>query len=45
MIALVVLNPKKLPEGRSLGKGVREFKSSLTSSDDDEREDANRLAA
>ena len=29
-IALIVLGPKKLPEvGRSLGKGMREFKESL----------------
>lgn len=39
-IALVVLGPKKLPEvGRSLGKGMREFKESLSSmsaNDDDE---------
>ena len=45
-IALVVLGPKKLPEvGRSLGKGMREFKDSLsnmTVSDDDD-EDAKRL--
>lgn len=46
-IALVVLGPKKLPEfGRSLGKGMREFKDSLssmsTSTDDD---DSRRLKA
>jgi sec-independent protein translocase protein TatA len=30
-IALIVLGPKKLPEvGRSLGKGMREFKDSLS---------------
>ncbi|HWC25859.1 MAG TPA: twin-arginine translocase TatA/TatE family subunit [Solirubrobacteraceae bacterium] len=44
-IALVVLGPKKLPEvGRSLGRGMREFKDSLsnmTGNDDDE--DAKRL--
>ena len=37
-IALIVLGPKKLPEvGRSVGKGMREFKDSLTSGckDDD----------
>jgi sec-independent protein translocase protein TatA len=29
-IALMVLGPKKLPEvGRSLGKGIREFKGSI----------------
>jgi len=45
-IALVVLGPKKLPEvGRSLGKGMREFKASvsnMTGSDDDE-DDAKQL--
>jgi sec-independent protein translocase protein TatA len=30
IIALVVFGPKKLPElGRSLGKGIREFKGSI----------------
>jgi sec-independent protein translocase protein TatA len=39
-IALIVLGPKKLPEvGRSLGKGLREFKDSVRGGDDhaDER--------
>ena len=39
-IALIVLGPKKLPEmGRSLGKGLREFKDSVggqTRDDDDD---------
>jgi sec-independent protein translocase protein TatA len=31
VVALLVLGPKRLPEaGRSLGKGIREFKDSLT---------------
>jgi sec-independent protein translocase protein TatA len=31
VIALVVLGPKRLPEvGRSLGRGMREFKNSLS---------------
>jgi sec-independent protein translocase protein TatA len=35
VIALVVLGPKKLPEvGRSVGKGMREFKESLTGDDE-----------
>jgi sec-independent protein translocase protein TatA len=45
-IALVVLGPKKLPEaGRSLGKGMREFKDSLSnlSPEKDEDEDVARL--
>ncbi|MCW3006187.1 MAG: twin-arginine translocation protein TatA/E family subunit [Solirubrobacterales bacterium] len=39
-IALMVLGPKKLPEvGRSVGKGLREFKDSVSGNrDDDERE-------
>jgi sec-independent protein translocase protein TatA len=37
VIALVVFGPKKLPDlGRSLGKGMREFKSSVTGDDHDE---------
>jgi sec-independent protein translocase protein TatA len=35
VIALIVLGPKKLPEvGRSVGRGMREFKDSLTGADD-----------
>ena len=31
VIALIVLGPKKLPDaGRSLGRGMREFKDSLS---------------
>ena len=31
VIALIVLGPKKLPEaGRSIGRGMREFKDSLS---------------
>lgn len=34
IIALVVLGPKRLPEaGRSLGKGLREFKDSVRGAD------------
>ena len=39
VIALIVLGPKKLPEvGRSLGRGMREFKDSISgiTGDDDE---------
>ena len=40
LIALIVLGPKRLPEaGRAIGKGMREFKDSLSglgSHDDDE---------
>ena len=46
VIALVVLGPKKLPEiGKSLGKGMREFKDSLAHGDDHAPEEAERIAA
>jgi len=35
VVALLIFGPKRLPEiGRSLGKGMREFKDSITGSDD-----------
>jgi sec-independent protein translocase protein TatA len=42
IIALVVLGPKKLPEvGKSLGRGMREFKESISgmADGDDERDE------
>ena len=44
VIALVVLGPKKLPEvGKSLGKGMREFKDSISNmSGDDDRDDSKK---
>ena len=39
IIALIVLGPKRLPEvGRSLGKGMREFRDSLSGEHQEERE-------
>ncbi len=39
IIALVVFGPKRLPElGRSLGRGIREFKGSVTGEHDDDDE-------
>jgi sec-independent protein translocase protein TatA len=39
VIALIVLGPQKLPEAaRSVGKGMRELKESLTADDDDDDE-------
>ena len=39
VIVLLVFGPKRLPEmGRSLGKGMREFKDSITGKDDDKPE-------
>jgi sec-independent protein translocase protein TatA len=41
IIALLVFGPKRLPElGRSLGKGIREFKGSITGEHDDDDESA-----
>ena len=34
LIALIIFGPKRLPEmGRSLGRGMREFKDSITGRD------------
>jgi sec-independent protein translocase protein TatA len=39
-VALIVLGPKKLPEvGRSLGKGMRDFKDALAGQHDHNDED------
>jgi sec-independent protein translocase protein TatA len=39
IIALIVLGPKRLPEvGRSVGKGMREFKEAISGEHEDERE-------
>src|SRR5207249_1858211 len=36
IVVLLVFGPKRLPEmGRSLGKGMREFKNSVTGKEDD----------
>jgi TatA/E family protein of Tat protein translocase len=39
VFALIILGPKRLPEvARSVGKGVREFKSAISMDDDDDRD-------
>jgi sec-independent protein translocase protein TatA len=45
VIALIVLGPKRLPEaGRAIGRGMREFKDSLSGDRrDDDDEDVERL--
>lgn len=44
IIALIVLGPKKLPEaGRSLGKGIREFKDSLSGEHRDDEDETPAL--
>ena len=49
VIALIVLGPKRLPEaGRSLGRGMREFKDSLSggsSKHDDDDDEFAEIAA
>ena len=45
VIALIVIGPKRLPEvGKSLGRGMREFKDSIsgTSRDDEDDVDVSR---
>jgi sec-independent protein translocase protein TatA len=40
VIALIVLGPQKLPEAaRSVGRGMRELKQSLSATDDDDERD------
>jgi sec-independent protein translocase protein TatA len=40
IIALIVFGPKRLPElGRSLGKGIREFRGSVSGDRDDDDDD------
>ncbi|MEX2106967.1 MAG: twin-arginine translocase TatA/TatE family subunit [Solirubrobacterales bacterium] len=47
VIALLVFGPKRLPElGRSLGRGIREFKGSIGGDhDDDDDDDVKALSA
>ena len=46
LVVLLVFGPKRLPEmGRSLGKGMREFKESLGGKDADDDESHPQIAA
>lgn len=48
VIVLLIFGPKRLPDlGRSLGRGLREFKDSVTGKDsgDDERPELTRAEA
>jgi sec-independent protein translocase protein TatA len=46
VIALLVLGPKRLPEvGRSLGKGLRDFKNALSGEDHSSREELSPTTA
>jgi sec-independent protein translocase protein TatA len=43
VIALIVFGPKRLPElGRSLGRGMREFKDSISGKGDDDQESSEK---
>jgi sec-independent protein translocase protein TatA len=44
VIALIVIGPKRLPEvGKSLGKGMREFKDSLSGERKDDDDDVSAI--
>ncbi|MGN6187794.1 MAG: twin-arginine translocase TatA/TatE family subunit [Conexibacter sp.] len=46
VIALLVLGPKRLPEaGRSIGKGIREFRDSISGITKDEDQSQQDLTA
>ena len=46
ILALVILGPKRLPEvGRSLGRGMREFKDSISGAVKDDDDDGDEVAA
>ena len=45
VIALIIFGPKRLPElGRSVGRGIREFRASISGNDDDDEEPAPKPA-
>jgi sec-independent protein translocase protein TatA len=45
IIVLIIFGPKRLPElGRSMGRGIREFKGSL-GGDDDDKDDVEKKRA
>jgi sec-independent protein translocase protein TatA len=46
IIALIVFGPKRLPElGNSLGRGIREFRDTVTGDKHDEDDDVKALSA
>jgi sec-independent protein translocase protein TatA len=46
LLALLLFGAKRLPEiGRSLGRGMREFKDSISGKDEDERPELTQASA
>ena len=46
LVVLLVFGPKRLPEaGRSLGRGLREFKNSITGKDEEKEKPVAELTA
>ena len=46
IIALVIIGPKKLPDvGRSMGRGMREFKGAISGDHDDEKPELTQAKA
>jgi sec-independent protein translocase protein TatA len=46
VVILLIFGPKRVPEiGRSLGKGMREFKQSITGKDEDAHDRSTELPA
>jgi sec-independent protein translocase protein TatA len=46
VVLLLIFGPKRLPEiGRAVGRGMREFKDSVSGNDQDEDEERREVAA
>jgi sec-independent protein translocase protein TatA len=44
ILALIIFGPKRLPElGKSMGKGIREFRSSISGDSDDDDDDSPKI--
>lgn len=44
IFALIIFGPKRLPElGKSMGKGIREFRSSISGENDDDDDETPKI--
>ncbi len=44
ILALIIFGPKRLPElGKSMGKGIREFRASISGESDDDDDDSPKI--